>query len=73
MTSADEVCEVIITAPDAEWLATFVRKLVDRKLCAAGQNVHPIHLSMEMAGRRRYGGTRGPAHAQVFGVERHDG
>jgi periplasmic divalent cation tolerance protein len=42
MTSTDDVCEVIITAPDAEWLATFVRKLVDRKLCAAAQNVAPI-------------------------------
>lgn len=32
----DEFCEVIITAPDAEWLAGFVRRLVEDRLCAAG-------------------------------------
>lgn len=32
----DEFCEVIITAPDAEWLAEFVRRLVEDRLCAAG-------------------------------------
>lgn len=32
----DELCEVIITAPDAEWLAAFVRRLVEDRLCAAG-------------------------------------
>lgn len=32
---SDDVCEVIITAADAEWLATFTRHLVDKKLAAA--------------------------------------
>lgn len=32
----DEFCKVIITAPDAEWLAAFVRRLVEDRLCAAG-------------------------------------
>lgn len=32
----DEFCEVIITAPDHEWLAAFVRRLVEDRLCAAG-------------------------------------
>ena len=32
----DEACEVTITAPDAEWLAEFVRTLVEARLCAAG-------------------------------------
>ncbi|WP_425831506.1 divalent-cation tolerance protein CutA [Streptomyces fractus] len=31
-----DVCAVLITAPDAEWLASFVRGLVDDRLCAAG-------------------------------------
>ena len=34
--SPDEFCEVIITAPDPEWLAAFVRRLVEDRLCAAG-------------------------------------
>lgn len=34
--NADEFCEVIITAPDGEWLAAFVRGLVEDRLCAAG-------------------------------------
>ncbi len=40
--ATDEVCEVIITAPDAEWLATFTRKLAADRLCAAGHNFAPI-------------------------------
>lgn len=38
----DEPCEVIITAPDAEWLATFTRTLVDRRLAASGHNIASI-------------------------------
>jgi periplasmic divalent cation tolerance protein len=34
--STDDLCEVTITAPDADWLAGFVRELVERRLCAAG-------------------------------------
>jgi periplasmic divalent cation tolerance protein len=34
--STDDLCEVTITAPDADWLAEFVRDLVERRLCAAG-------------------------------------
>jgi periplasmic divalent cation tolerance protein len=37
-----EVCEVIITAPDAEWLAGFTRRLVEDRLCASGHNIAPI-------------------------------
>jgi len=35
---SEEICEVIITAPDAEWLANFAKDLVDRRLCAAAHN-----------------------------------
>ncbi|MEV0443164.1 divalent-cation tolerance protein CutA [Streptomyces spectabilis] len=36
-----DACAVLITAPDAEWLASFVRELVSDRLCAAG-NIAPI-------------------------------
>ena len=39
--SPDDPCEVIITAPDPDWLAAFVRQLVDDRLAAAG-HVAPI-------------------------------
>jgi periplasmic divalent cation tolerance protein len=39
---SDEVCEVIITAPDADWLAGFTRRLVDERLCACGHNFADI-------------------------------
>jgi periplasmic divalent cation tolerance protein len=38
----DDLCEVIITGPDAEWLAGFVRRLVDDRLCACGHNLASI-------------------------------
>ena len=31
-----EVCEVVITAPDAEWAADFTRMLVEARLAACG-------------------------------------
>jgi periplasmic divalent cation tolerance protein len=41
-TTDDAVCEVIITAPDADWLATFTRELAADRLCASGHNFAPI-------------------------------
>ena len=41
MTSTD-VVEVVITAADASWLASFVRRLVDDRLAACGQQVAEI-------------------------------
>ena len=40
--AADEVCEVIITAPDPDWLVEFTRRLVTDRLCASGHNSQPI-------------------------------
>ncbi|MDP9240947.1 MAG: divalent-cation tolerance protein CutA [Actinomycetota bacterium] len=37
-----ELCEVIITAPDAAWLAGFTRRLVERHLAACGHAIAPI-------------------------------
>ncbi|MBK7622461.1 MAG: hypothetical protein IPJ14_07295 [Kineosporiaceae bacterium] len=32
-----EICEIVITAPDAEWLAAFCRGLIeDSRTCTAG-------------------------------------
>jgi periplasmic divalent cation tolerance protein len=38
----EQVCEVVITAGTAEWLAAFTRKLVERRLAACGQNIAAI-------------------------------
>lgn len=35
----EEYCEVVVTAPDAEWLAGFTRTLVEERLAACGQNL----------------------------------
>jgi periplasmic divalent cation tolerance protein len=36
------VCEVVITADNAEWLADFTRALVEDRLAACGQNIATI-------------------------------
>jgi periplasmic divalent cation tolerance protein len=38
----DDVCQVVITAPDAAWLANFVHGLVVDGLCASGHNITKI-------------------------------
>jgi periplasmic divalent cation tolerance protein len=38
----DDLCEVTVTAPDAEWLAGMARELVDERLCASAHIVAPI-------------------------------
>ena len=37
-----ELCEVVITAPDPEWLKNFSRKLVEHGLCASAHNFAPV-------------------------------
>jgi periplasmic divalent cation tolerance protein len=49
--TADEICEVIITAPDAEWLAAFTHRLVDDRLAACGHNIAPIRSMYRWKGR----------------------
>ncbi len=41
-STAGEVCEVILTAPDPEWLVAFTHKLAADQLCAAAHNFAPI-------------------------------
>jgi periplasmic divalent cation tolerance protein len=40
--TTDELCEVIITAPDAAWLTDLCRQLVEARLASSGHVVHPI-------------------------------
>jgi periplasmic divalent cation tolerance protein len=37
-----ELCEVVITAPDPQWLKDFSRKLVEDRLCASAHNFAPV-------------------------------
>lgn len=45
MNQANEVqlCEVVITAPDPEWLREFTRGLVVEKLASNVHNFDPVH------------------------------
>ncbi len=38
----DDICEVVITAPDAEWLVEFTRRLVGLRLAACGHTIGTI-------------------------------
>jgi periplasmic divalent cation tolerance protein len=37
-----DVCEVVITADDADWLVGFTRRLVEDRLAACGHNIASI-------------------------------
>jgi periplasmic divalent cation tolerance protein len=37
-----ELCEVVITAPDPDWLYQFTRELIDRRLCSSVHNFAPV-------------------------------
>ena len=41
-TRAAEVVEVVITAPDQEWLVAFTRGLVQDRLAACGQHIAAV-------------------------------
>lgn len=47
----DELCEVVITAPDAGWLADFTRRLVVDRLTASAHNLTPIRSLDEWHGQ----------------------
>jgi periplasmic divalent cation tolerance protein len=38
----DQACEVVITGPSQEWVATFTRQLVDDHLAACGHTIQVI-------------------------------
>lgn len=37
-----DICEVVVTAEDPEWLASFTRALIEEGLCACGHNISSI-------------------------------
>jgi periplasmic divalent cation tolerance protein len=37
-----DLCEVVITAPDPEWLRAFSRQLVEDGVCASAHNFQPV-------------------------------
>jgi periplasmic divalent cation tolerance protein len=37
-----ELCEVVITAPEPDWLVEFTRQLVAERLAASGHNYTPV-------------------------------
>lgn len=39
---SDDICEVIITAPDTDWLAAFTRQLVEERLAACGHFIQTV-------------------------------
>jgi periplasmic divalent cation tolerance protein len=40
--TAGDFCEVIITAPERDWLADLCRQLVDARLAASAHVMHPV-------------------------------
>jgi periplasmic divalent cation tolerance protein len=38
----DDLCEVVITAPDPDWLHRFTRRLVEEGLAASAHNFAPV-------------------------------
>ncbi|WP_407640506.1 divalent-cation tolerance protein CutA [Actinokineospora iranica] len=42
MRTVSDVVEVVITAPDADWLAEFARMLLDERLCAGGHSIERV-------------------------------
>lgn len=42
MAGMDEVCEVVVTGPDAAWLTAFTRRLVEDRLGACGHHIEAI-------------------------------
>jgi hypothetical protein len=58
-----ELCEVVITAPDPDWLYSFARKLVEDRLAASAHNFTPGAVDLPMAGPGIRAG-RGPGIAE---------
>lgn len=48
---SEDLSEVVITAPDAEWLAAFTRRLVEERVCACGHEITPVRAVYRWQGR----------------------
>jgi periplasmic divalent cation tolerance protein len=67
MTS-ERVCEVIVTAPDAEWLTEFARELVSDHVCASA-HILPMRTIYRWQGRMHdKPETRAAFHTQISRV-----
>jgi periplasmic divalent cation tolerance protein len=53
MSPDDETCEVTITAPDADWLEKFTKRLLADRLCAAAHIFEPIRSTYWWQGEMR--------------------
>jgi periplasmic divalent cation tolerance protein len=40
--TADDLCEVIVTAPNREWLVDLCRQLVEARLASSAHIIHPV-------------------------------
>ena len=38
----DEICEVVVTGPNSDWLVAFTRRLVEDRVAACGHNLNAI-------------------------------
>jgi periplasmic divalent cation tolerance protein len=47
----DDICEVVITAPDPDWLAAFVRRLIADRLCAGSHQIESVRSVFPWHGR----------------------
>lgn len=45
-----ELCEVVVTAPDADWLVGFTRRLIEDHLAASAQTSAPVRSVYEWRG-----------------------
>jgi periplasmic divalent cation tolerance protein len=50
MTATEEICEVVVTGPDADWLVGFTLGLVADRLAACGHTVAAIRSIYRWAG-----------------------
>lgn len=46
-----ELCEVVMTAPDPEWLVEFTRQLVADGICSSGHNYMPVRSIYKWRGK----------------------
>ena len=49
--SMSELCEVVITAPDPDWLKDFSRKLIEDRLAASAHNYTPVRSIYQWLGQ----------------------
>jgi periplasmic divalent cation tolerance protein len=40
--TADDLCEVVVTAPDPAWLRDLCQALIDQRLAASAHIIHPV-------------------------------